>query len=317
MDNLSLACQSLLGSGVVSRFLAERIFCRGRRTRELTIRLEWLQPDLLRNSLLDRVGGLQSSQIKNQVPCLVRLQIIGKGGHGRSIQSGHEILVHGRVGCPALEAVLIVEIERLDRPVLIVGKSVGRRSVAAAGYAMTLPAFHLLKENAALLDSLGCYRWFRWYDDGSAGLLRQPSRREMLHVSDQVHAVLVRERPPGWHIGVEHATSDGVVQIGVGRERSGRGGATAKDSDREVARLGIDPLRVLAFPVAKNSVASNTEPLVDWRANGSISRHVADVALHAESLIFAVLRLLCPTSDRERQNCKDTQGQPIFANSYA
>ena len=96
--------------------------------------------------------------------------------------------------------------------------------------------------------------------------------------------------------------------VSSGKRARGRG-AAAKDGDGEVARLGIDPLGVLALAVAQLAVTTNAEALIDWLSHRRVPGHAADVALHVESLVFAIFGLLCPAGDSKEQNRHGTQDQ--------
>src|SRR6267143_5150233 len=64
---------------------------RSRRRRRIWV--DRLQAKLLRERFFLAVLGLEGFQIENQVPCLIRFNIVGKGWHGCTVEAGHENLV--------------------------------------------------------------------------------------------------------------------------------------------------------------------------------------------------------------------------------
>src|SRR5215472_9143135 len=148
-----------------------------------SVRVDRLQAKLLSDGFFLFVVGtvrLQAAQVKDQVPCFVRLHVVRERGHRRAVQTGHENLVEILVSGAAFETSAIVEVERLDRTILVVGESVSRGAVRTAFRAMALPAFQLLEKSLARLDAIsGNFRFGQNFNRRS-GFFGDPSRREVL-----------------------------------------------------------------------------------------------------------------------------------------
>src|SRR5579862_2030475 len=251
------------------------------------------QTDLPGDLLFLALHGLQGTQVEDQIPGFIGLDVVRPGRHRRSVQPGHEDLVQVFVAGATLKAVVVVKVVGLSRTVLIVRKGRGRRSIAAPGLAMALPALHFLEYCLARLDplrrDLRLGRDLNWF----SGLLRNPARREMLHVSHQVRPLLGRKRVPGWHVRAVQSAPDGVVQISVQRQSPGGSRTAFKNPKGKVARLGINPLRILPLAVAEDPVAANTIPSISALGVGSMTRQLADVAFHSQALILFLFCHLC------------------------
>src|SRR6266478_338019 len=92
---------------------------RSRRRRR--IRVDRLQAKLLRERFFLAVLGLEGLQIENQVPCLVRFNVVGKGWHRRTIETSHENLVQIPIRRAALGSSPLGKIEGRNGPAEVVG----------------------------------------------------------------------------------------------------------------------------------------------------------------------------------------------------
>ena len=110
------------------------------------------QPDLFRNGFLFRVHGLQGTQIKHQVPSLVRLNVVGKRRHRRAVQTCHKYSVEILVGYPAFKLMALCEVIGHDWAVFAIGQCWRGRTIAATFGSVTLPAFQLLEESLTRLE---------------------------------------------------------------------------------------------------------------------------------------------------------------------
>src|ERR1700756_4670259 len=129
---------------------------------------------------------------------------------GVAAKAGHEYLVEVLIAGPALEAIGIVEVKRLDRPVLVVGQGVRRGTIATSFNAVTLPAFHPPEDLLSGLDSVRRHLGLGRNLNRSPRFLRCEARRKMFHVGDEIGAVLLRERAPLWHVGGEQPAREGA-----------------------------------------------------------------------------------------------------------
>ncbi len=127
------------------------------------------------------------------------------------------------------------------------------------GGSVALPAFHLLEKRAAAENALNIDRRLGRNRYGRSGFFVLPARRERLDRSDKVCALLVREGPPRRHIGRIKTTGHGIEQVIIRRKCARGRGAALEDGQREIPRLWIDPLRVLAGSVSRWSVTADAE----------------------------------------------------------
>src|ERR1700730_9647006 len=138
----------------------------------------------------------------------------------------------------------------LNGSVLIVRKGRGGRSISTPRLPVALPAFHLLEYCLPRLDSvrsdLRLWRDLNWF----SGLFRDPARREVLYKSYQVRPLLRRKWVPGRHVRAVQTPPEGVEKIRVQGQSPGCCRAAFEYSQGEVARLRVNPLRVLALAIS-------------------------------------------------------------------
>ena len=84
------------------------------------------------------------------------------------------------------------------------------------GRPVAFPAFELLEEFASVQDAFDGHRRLGWNHEHVAGFLFGPAWRPGLDKGDQVGALLLGQRLPGGHVGVNEAAGDRVVEILVG-----------------------------------------------------------------------------------------------------
>jgi len=144
-------------------------------------------------------------------------------------------------------------------------------SIAATLLAVALPALELLEEFGAVSDALDGDRRFGWDLQDVAGFVGLPAVGEGFDVGDEVDAGLFGQRIPVGHVGVGEAAGDRVVEILVSREGAGWCGAALEYCRRKVARLRLDPLRVLSVAVTVRPMAANAPALIVLLASGSMA----------------------------------------------
>src|SRR5580658_450012 len=219
----------------------------------------------------------------NQIPGIVQLNHVREGRHGRAIHTGHEDLVDILVGNAALETRIVSargEVVGADRIVLAVGERGGGRAVTLAVRTVTFPAFQFRKQSLAVGNALDGDRRLGRNRDWRAGFFMLPSGREDLDIRHQVGALLLAKGIPDRHVGVVDAASDGVEEIFIGGERARQGGAALESGYGKVARLRIEPNRVLAVGISVVAVAAGTVASEVGLRVRSMPGEVADVALH-------------------------------------
>src|SRR5260370_32205712 len=145
----------------------------------------------------------------------------------------------------------------------MVVKGGGRRTSGLHKFAGALPALHPGISVAPRLDPLGG-------DFGLGGNLNRgsrffgcPARREVLHPSHKVGALLLCESAPLRHIRAVKSTGDGIEQIFVGGQSSGRSGAALKHAQLKIAGLGVDPGEALTVTVPQVAMATDAIAAVD------------------------------------------------------
>ena len=198
---------------------------------------------------------LQSTEEVHQVPGLFRLEVIGEGRHGRSIQTRHKDFVQVLVGLAALKARTLGKVVRTDRLIVVVGQCGGGRTVPMAFLAVAFPAFHFCEEFFPVFDAVHRQGRFRRYADGRARLFVLPAWRKGLDEGHQVGALLVGQRLPGRHIGVIEAARDSLEEILVGWQSAGGRRATLKLAGENVKVRGVLAVAVAADPVTTPAIA--------------------------------------------------------------
>ena len=228
---------------------------------------------------LRRVQRLQRAQEMHEIPRLIGLQLIGERGHRRAVESGHEDPVQVLVGFATHEAGTRLEIVRTDGIVLAVRQRLGGWAVPVSRRPVTLPAFQVLKQLPAAQNALDRRRGLGRNRDRPAGLCGPPARRERLDVRDEVDAVLWRERDPGRHVGRDEAPRHRIEEILIRGQRARRRRAALENPQREIAGLGIDPLRIFALRVALVAVTARAIPRVQRLPARRVSRFPGNVRL--------------------------------------
>src|ERR1700691_1400752 len=82
-----------------------------------------LQSELFSHLFFLAVLPHEGSEIENQIPSLLRFDIVGEGGHGSAVQTGHEDAVNIAIGVAALWPGALGKVESLDGAAQIVGES--------------------------------------------------------------------------------------------------------------------------------------------------------------------------------------------------
>src|SRR5216684_4846256 len=167
---------------------------------------------------------------------------------------------------------------------------------------MTLPALQPLKYRPSCFDPVGRHLRLRRNLDRSRRLLRRKTRREVLYICHHVHLLLDGEWQPLWHIGIDQAATDCVVQIFVSGQSAGGCGAALELAESEVTRLRINPLGVLALAIPQIAVAAGAVPAVVRSGSAGMAGHAVDMALRSQPLIFVILRHLRGRKTRERES---------------
>ena len=85
-----------------------------------------------------------------------------------------------------------MEIERLDRPVLIVGQRIRRRAIGSTFDPVALPALQFLEQRLSRLDPIRGYGGLRRDLYGRAWFFCLPAFRKMFYVRYQISPRLVR-----------------------------------------------------------------------------------------------------------------------------
>src|SRR4029077_8147738 len=127
---------------------------------------------------------------------------------------------------------------------------------------MALPALHFLIDLPTLQNAGTCDRRFDGNADGFSRRFFFPPGGKRLDVGDEVCAVMVRQRPPGWHISVHEAPTDRLKHIVIGRQHTYGRRAALENRGCEIARLGIDPRSVFAVAVAFRTVTPDAVPAI-------------------------------------------------------
>src|ERR1700733_5544883 len=104
-----------------------------------------LQAKLLCHLLLLAALSHKGSEIENQIPSLVRLDVVGKRGHGSAVEAGHEYAIDIAIGIAALGTGTFGKVVSSDRPTQIVGESRGGGAVGHTLHAVAFPALHFGK----------------------------------------------------------------------------------------------------------------------------------------------------------------------------
>src|SRR5215472_2947072 len=114
------------------------------------------------------------------------------------------------------------------------------------------------------------------------------------------------QRDPRRHGGSDETAFDGGVEIVVGGQRARGSRAALEDGSDEVARLGIDPLRVFAVAVATGAMAAPTVAVIEFRTRVSMTGE----AVHMGFLIgirLRQVRLLGVDGHRKRERERKVQ----------
>ena len=146
------------------------------------------------------VRDLKRPQEVHEVPGIVRLDDIGKGGHGCTVQTSHKNLVEVLIGRSALKARASSKVVGPDWLVVAVGERRSRGAIAEAFLPVALPAFQLLEEFLAMLDAFDRRLRFRWNINRVARLLVFPPGRERLNKGNKIRPLLARQGNPRWHV---------------------------------------------------------------------------------------------------------------------
>lgn len=146
------------------------------------------------------VRDLKRPQEVHEVPSVVGLDDVGKGGHRCAVQTSHENLVQVLIGRSALKARASSEIIGADRLVVVVSEGRCRRAIAEAFLAVALPAFQLLEEFLSMLDAFRGELRLRWNIDRIRRLVILPPNGERLDEGDQIGAILGGQGDPRRHV---------------------------------------------------------------------------------------------------------------------
>src|SRR6267154_3386939 len=95
-----------------------------------------LQAKLFSHGFFLALLGHECSQIEDQIPGLVGLDIVGERRHRSTIQAGHEDSVNVAIGVAALGTSALGKVVGRDRTAEIIGKSCGGRAVGLTEYAV-------------------------------------------------------------------------------------------------------------------------------------------------------------------------------------
>ena len=96
----------------------------------------------------------EGPQIENQVPSLIRLDVVGERRHRSAIEAGHKDPIDILVGVPALGPGPVGKVKGSDGTAEIVGESGSGRPIGHTLHAVALPALHSGEYVASGLDAL-------------------------------------------------------------------------------------------------------------------------------------------------------------------
>src|SRR5579859_711922 len=266
------------------------------------IGIDRLQAKLFGDGFLLAGFRHQRSQIEDQIPCLIRLDVVGKRGHRGTVQASHKNAVDVAIGVATFWPGLFGEVVRRNRTAKVILKGRCRWTIRLARYPVALPALHSGIDLAACFNTVRSDRGFTRNLDGRSWFFADEARRKVFYPGNQIGALLPGERAPLRHIGAVKAAGDGVKQILVGGQRSRRGGTAFKNPQLEVARLGVYPRKAFALSVSSFAVAADAIAAVVPFRVFSMAGNFSDVALGAQARFDVGLRKLSRQSPREREN---------------
>src|SRR5467141_2776491 len=213
----------------------------------------------------------------HQVPCVFRLDDVGKRRHRRAVEAGHENLIEIMVGRAALEVGALGKIVGPNRLLVAVRKRGSGGTIAAAFGAMALPAFQLGEELFSVFDAIQSGCGFGRNIDDIAGLVGLPARREGFDEGDEIRAVLVRQGDPRRHVGIVKTTDERVDEILVRWQSTGRRGSTFVRRRDEIPRQNIEVWPIFTVAVATEAVAAPAVAKVELSSGAHVSSILADV----------------------------------------
>src|ERR1035437_2335491 len=164
------------------------------------IGIDRLEVEFFRHLLLFAGLRHERSQIENQIPRLIRLNVVGKRRHRSAVQTGHEDSVDIAIRIAAFRPRSLGKVVGSNWPAEIIGQGRGGGTIGLTEYAVALPALHPGKYVSPGFDAIrGNFRLGRTLDWRSRLFIR-PARREMLNPGHQVRALLLSERAPLRHV---------------------------------------------------------------------------------------------------------------------
>src|ERR1039458_8413737 len=116
--------------------------------------MDWLESELLGHVFFFAVLRHKRPQVEDQVPCLIRLEVVGERRHGSAVQSGHEDPVNSAIRIAAFWPGAFGKVVGGNRPAEVILKGRGGRAIRLPRYAVALPALHPGKYVASGLDAL-------------------------------------------------------------------------------------------------------------------------------------------------------------------
>src|SRR3569833_178766 len=99
--------------------------------------------------LFTRTSHLERAKEMNQIPRLLRLDVVCKRGHRSSVKPGHEVAINVGVGVTELQQTAGKKVKRLYRQIFAVGLRRGRFTVATAEVSVTQPTHKQHKQRLA------------------------------------------------------------------------------------------------------------------------------------------------------------------------
>src|ERR1700677_199893 len=114
-----------------------------------------LQSELFSHLFFLAVLPHEGSEIENQIPSLLGFDVVGEGGHGSAVQTGHEDAVNIAIGVAAFGPGTFGKVKGSDGAAEIIGEGSSGGTVGHTLDAVALPALHSGEHIAAGFDGPG------------------------------------------------------------------------------------------------------------------------------------------------------------------
>src|SRR5271156_226057 len=164
------------------------------------IGIDRLQSELFGHLFFLAVLPHEGSEIEDQIPSFLRFDVVGKGGHGSAVQSGHENPINVAIGVAALGPGTFGKVKGGDGAAEIIGEGSSRGTVGHTLDAVALPALHSGEHIAAGFDALRGDFGFGRDRNGDSRLFVRPAGRKVFDPSHQVDPFLLGQGIPYGHV---------------------------------------------------------------------------------------------------------------------